>query len=352
MALVPALGALILLWANQEAARAPQGIAVPPGRVAELLAGLAPDARPAPLGATWPAWSDRGPTGWGGEPAWRRWVELVRAEAEASSPAAARRAELALLARVQGRDGDAWEHLLACAGDPGLVAALLPAFSPGVPAEFLGQGARLPEGVLLAPALPPCDEARAGLRCLAGKRIECLEFELGAARCALRVSVDRDGLEVNLRHLAGGRARVRVLAPLPRGIDPGLVFADWEKLAGHEGPVEFTLDAEQPEHSLWLTFHPAEERWPSPRLELLARPSAGRELVLTSPGADEPVLARFAEALGELLQVPASLRAEGFRPASALEPIVLRFGPGPRSERKLLEYLGLAEAFALRAPIR
>lgn len=340
----------LVLGAGQEEARPTQPISAPPGRVAELLAGLAPDTHPATL-ATWPTWSDHSRAAWGGEPVWRRWVELVRAEAGAARPVPARRAELALLARMQGRDGDAWEHLLACAGDAQLVAALLPAFSPGVPVEFLGRPAPLPDGVLLTPALPPCDEARAGLRCLAGKRIEQLGFEVGAARCSLRVSVDGDGLEVSLRHLAGGPARVRVLAPVPRGIDPGLIFADWEKLPDHEGPVEFTLDAEQPEHSLWLTFHPAKESWPSPRLELLARPTAGRELVVSAPEPEER-LARFAEALGELVQVPASLRVEGVQAGAGLEPIVLHLGSGPRSERKLLEYLGLAEAFALRAPIR
>ncbi|NOT30149.1 MAG: hypothetical protein HOP15_06860, partial [Planctomycetes bacterium] len=69
-------------------------------------------------------------------------------------------------------------------------------------------------------------------------------------------------------------------------------------------------------------------------------------------GGGEPHLARFAEALGELLGAPAALRRPGFRPELALEPLVLRFGDGAPAERKLLEYIGLVEAFALHAPIR
>lgn len=335
----------------QERERTAAGLRLPAGRVAELLAALAPDEPERDFELGWPAWSDRSLAGWGGERAWRRWVELLRAEAAGAS-APERRAELAVLARLQGRDGEAWEHLRACAREPGLVAALLPLFSPGVPPEWLGRNDPLPDGVLLAPALPPSDEPRAGLRFLAGTRIERLEFAVGAARLALRVSVDRDGLEVSVRHLGGGATRVRVLPPLPRGIDPGQLLADWEKLPGHVGPVEFVLDAEASEHSLWLAFLPPAERWPSPPVEALRPPAPGSEIVLVSARDGEPLLARFAEALSELLGVPAAVRAPGFRSRAELEPLVMRFGDGSRAERKLLEYIGLAEAFALRAPIR
>ena len=322
------------------------GVSLPAGRVASLLAGLPPGVRPRALEVRWPAWSDRSEAGWGAAEPWRRWVELVRAEQAAGASDPDRRAELAVLARLQGRDGDAWEHLLACASQPELVVTLLPLFTPGVPLASLGREGALPDGVLLTPALPPCEDARAGLRALAGRRIERREFEVGAARCALAVTVDRDGLELGLRHVAGGAARVRLLPPLPRGVEPGQLFADWEKLAGHEGPVEFALDAEANEHTLWLTFLPPEERWPNPRLETLGRP-AGLEIVLRSPRGDEPYLARYAVALGELLGVPAVLRGARFVPPGPLEPLVLNLDAGPQGERKLVDSIGLAEAFVL-----
>jgi hypothetical protein len=338
-----------------ELVECPYGVSVPPGRVAELLESLPAELAALELPAPWPAWDERSASGWGGELAWRRWVELLRAERAGASGSAERRAELARLARLQGRDGDAWEHLLAVASEPARVAALLPLFVPGVPEAALGamrlpEGS-LPDGVLLAPALPPCDDPSFGLRCLAGTRLEARDFALGAARCALKLSVERDGLEVALRHLSGGPARVRVRPPLPRGVDAGLLFADWERQEGH-APVEFTLSAEAPEHSLWLTFHPPSARWPKPRLETLAPEVAQREVVVLSPYGDEPHFARFAEALGELLGVPSALARAGSRPRGVLAPIALHLSDELDAERKWLDVLGLAEAFALRAPVR
>src|SRR5262245_9519678 len=335
-------------------------VSLPPGRVAEMLDRIG-DAATEPgelgpgalaLGEPWPAWDARTSTGWGGEPVWRRWVELVRAEANAAASAPPRRAQLALVARLQGRDGDAWAHLVACEPDPGLVAALLPLFTPGVPRALLGQRGALPDGVLLTPSLPPADDPRAGLRWLAGKRIERTEFEVGAARCSLTVSVEPDGIEVTVHHLSGGAARVRVQAPLPRGVEPGLAFADWEKLPPGSGPTEFRLDAESNEHSLWVTFHPPGARWPSPRLDSISALNPGREILLESPRGDEPELHRFAEALSELLGVEARATAPGSLPRAGLEPLVLRFDPGPSRERMLADLIGLAEAFALSAPDR
>jgi hypothetical protein len=330
-------------------------VSLPPGRVAEMLVRIG-DAAPEPgalaRGEPWPAWDDRTSGGWGGEPTWRRWVELVRAEADAAASAPGRRAQLALVARLQGRDGDAWAHLVACESDPGLVAALLPLFSPGVPRALLDQRGALPDGVLLTPALPPADEPRAGLRWLAGKRIERRDFEVGAAHCSLTVSLEPDGVEVSVRHLSGGAARVLVQAPLPRGVEPGLAFADWEKLPPGAGPVEFRLDAEANEHALWVTFRPPEARWPSPPLDTLVALNPGREILLESPRGDEPELRRFAEALSELLGVEARTSASGARPRAGLEPLVLRFGTAPARERLLTDLIGLAEAFALSAPDR
>jgi hypothetical protein len=328
-------------------------LALPPGPVAELVARIGPEVEPAAVGPGWPAWSDRSAAGWGGEPAWRRWIELLALESAGPAPDPRRRAELALLARAQGRDGDAWAHLVAAEASPAIVAGLLPFFSPGVPLEHLGR-AVLPEGVVLAPALPPSADGRGGLRQLAGTEIECREFAVGAARCSLRVSVQRDGLEVRLLHLGGGPARVAVAPPLPRGIERGLVLADWEKLTGSAAaePVEFLLAAEPPEHSLWLTFHPRAERWPDPRAEVLAAVRVERELVVCSPAGDEAHLARFAAAAGELLGIPARLAPQGFAAASGREPLVLNLGRGPGDEAKLVEILGALEAFLLRPAVR
>jgi len=321
----------------------PGTVSLPRGAVARALDEVEPGTAPRSALAPWPAWSDRSPAGWGGEATWRRWVELVRAERGAAQPEPARRAELARVARLQGRDGDAWHHLVATAADPSWCVTLLPLFLPGVPENELERRGPLPDGVLLRPSLPPDDTPGAGLRQLAGARVEALAFEVGAARLSLALRVERDGLEVKVVHRAGGEARVRVAPPLPRGIEAGLLFADWEKQGDPRAPVEFVLTAEDPEHILWLTFHPPKDHLAHPPLASLRAPQPGREVLVVSPAGDEPVLMGLAGALEELLGVPARLVSSAYRPAPGLEPLVLHLDDTPNGERRLLHWLGLAE---------
>ena len=333
-------------------------ITLPAGRVADLLEGLGPDVVPAALENVWPDWSDRSPRGWAGELPWRRWVELVRAEAGASAPDPARRGELAVLARMQGRDADAWRHLVDTAREPAIAAGLLPLFVPGVPPALVGSSGPLPDGVLLSPALPPVlDHAgRSGLRALAGSMLEHRAVLVGGARLSLRVAVEPDGLQVDLAHLEGPSVRVRVQPPLPGGIDAGPYHVDWERLPeDRRDAVEFLLGPakEQRTHTLWVSFRRRRENWPAPRIESIAPLDRSRALLVASPRGDEPHLARFAEALGELFALPTALVSE---PASGdaflLEPIVIRIGEGWAGERKLATMIGLAEDFALRPRAR
>lgn len=318
-------------------------VSLPPGAIAALLETVDLEGPQAELDLRWPDWTDRGPGGWGGVAPWRRWVELVRAEAAASAPDAKRRAALATLARAQGRDADAWQHLLACAADPGVVAALFPLFLPGVPADVLAGGEPWPEDVLLRPALPPTDDPRGGLRVLRGLSLEHAGFGVGGARVALALRVDGDGCGVTLRHLSGPMVRVRARPPLPRGVDPGLLFVDWERTdPGAELP-SLTLTAEEPEHSVWITFHRPKERWPAP---LEPRPGLDRELVLVVPEEDG-ALRRSAEALGELLEMPVRVVRERPAQGEGPEPLVLSFDEPAGRERKWIAMLGQAEDFVL-----
>jgi len=354
---VRALSALVLALpaAAQDDANVtpgPGSVSLPRGAAARALDEVERGTTALAFTHAWPPWSDRSASGWGGEPTWRRWVELLRAERAAAEPDPARRAELARVARLQDRHGDAWSHFAAAAAEPGWLVTLLPLFVPGIPAELAGASAALPDGVLLRPSLPPSDVPGAGLRQLAGTRVEALSFRVGAAEARLALSVERDGLEIELVHLAGGPARVRVAAPVPRGIEPGLLFADWEKRPGPLAPVEFLLSAEEPEHTLWLTFHPPRDHLPSPPLELLRTPRAERGILLVSPGGDEPHLLACAHALAELFEIPCELRAAEYVPAPGLEPLVVRLGTDPDGERRLVHWLGYAERHFLGLPGR
>jgi hypothetical protein len=342
--LLAAVAALALpQFGEENVTPGPGTVSLPRGAVARAVDELEPGTPPRAFAFVWPAWSERSDAGWGGEVVWRRWVELLRAERAAEASAPARRAELALVARLQDRHGDAWAHFAAAAGEPGWLATLLPLLVPGVPLENAASEGALPDGVLLRPALPPSDVPGAGLRELAGKRVEALALRIGAAEARLALSVDRDGLEVKLFHVAGGAARVRIEPPLPLGVEAGVLFADWDKRPGPIAPVEFTLTAEDPEHSLWLTFHPREEHLANPPLEWVRTPRVERGIVLLSPAGTEPHLGACASALAELFEVPCVLRAEGFTPPAGLEPLVIRLGSGADGERRLAHWLGLAE---------
>lgn len=357
--LAPVLGRLFLalvasvqLPDDENVTPGPGTVSLPRGTAARALDELERGTAAKPFGYAWPAWDERSAAGWGGEPTWRRWVELLRAERAAETSDPARRAELALVAHLQGRHGDAWEHFSAAAAEPAWLATLLPLFVPGVPLELATSRAPLPEGVLLTPSLPPSDVPGAGLRQLAGTRLEALSFQVGAAELRLALSVDRDGLEIKLVHLSGASTRVRVLPPVPRGIEPGLVFADWEKRPGELVPIEFVLTAEDPEHTLWLTFHPPRDHLPNPPLELVRTPSVARGILVLSPTGAEPHLVAFTHALAELFEVPCELFSSDHVPRAGLEPLVLRLDTSSDGERRLAHWLGHAERHFLAARVR
>ncbi|HED63969.1 MAG TPA: hypothetical protein ENJ09_00275, partial [Planctomycetes bacterium] len=209
---------------------------------------LDPDWNPATL---WPAWDERGEDGWGGERAWRRWMELLRAEAggpDANTPR--RRAELALAALLQGRAVDAWRDLFASGTGP-FAAAVLPAFVPGRPIDALASRDPLPPGSTLTPFLPPprgltaADPAAAGdplegFGPFRGRSFVDNDVRIGTSRLRLELKLDDDGVQIDLSHLAGPAVAVGVRAPHPPGVSFGRVYADWEDV--EEGCLSQVFD--------------------------------------------------------------------------------------------------------------
>ena len=327
---------------------------LPPGPVADRVATLARLERSAPEAPAWPRWTP--PSGpddpWAAEAPWRDWVELVRDEAAAEPPDPGRRARLALLARAQGRDADAWRHLLA-AGETAEASALLPAFLPGLltpDPEADGGGSHL------APALPPGSPTADGpLRSLVGREMRLEGFALGGARLSITVRVEGDGVQVDLAHLEGPEVRVAVTLPVPPGVELGVVYADWERLDETDAPVPLVLSPDSPTHELWGRFRSLAVRWPAPLpgddSPLVRTPE---RVVIQVPrgGAPDPRVARFAEGLAELIERPTSLRRAGDMPRESeegrgLEPLLLHLDDPAEAERKLVALMGLAEAHAL-----
>ena len=354
-------------------------IVLPLGPMADLLARLEQRGfEPVPPPRGWPAWFDApdssdatgddraaGPS-WNDELPWREWVELLRAEssAPANDPERAeRRARLALLAKTQGRGSDAWRHLLRCGEDP-IVDAVLPALLPGVPLELLGQPGPLPPGVLLTPAVPPATEDEHGrLNVLAGRSMEHRDVRIGDTIAKLVVLIEGDGVQVDVIHTSGPPVDVRVLPPLPAGVEIGLLYSDWEKVATERATVALHLHPDEPRHSLWGRFRGRRDRWPSPRAGALRDSKAPGA---TGPNPDLPVpdlevvvppalagdarLARFSEALSELFERPCTLRTtRAPRKTSLLEPISIHLGDGSDWERKLLGLISMIEATVLRS---
>ncbi len=323
--------------------------------MAELLAALDPEAAIPPPPPAWPDWSDPTPAGWGAEEPWRSWVELLRAETHAAEPDPERRVRLALLARAQGRDADAWRHLRAAGPHP-LVAAVLPALLPGVPSELVGRDAPLPPGVLLRPALPPAThDPRGSLRELAGRVMEHRRVRVGETLVSLRVLVEGDGVQVDLVHKSGPPVELRVEPPVPPGVEIGLLYADWERVDDGTVAVGLRLSAEEPRHTIWGRFRSRHERWPAPlpRATGVPRPRVPLRLVVPAGAERTPRLARFAEALSELFGLACELREGDRAPDGGLfEPTTLHLGDGPDAERKLVAMISLVEAHALAGAAR
>ena len=344
---------------------ATQGFELPPGSAADAVASVLPTTEPAHLpGEPWPAWDRRDETGWGSPVPWLRWARLVRAEAEAEVSDPVRRAQLALCARVQGRDRDAWDHLVSLAGQPEVIAALLPAFLPGAqpgngPAGAPPQGSAgcvevgglpgdLRSGDRLRPPLPPAlDPERIPPGTIPKAVIGLERFRVGDSELAFRLELLEDGVEIKLRHLAGPAAELFFVLPTPRGQSIRSIYANWERVPDPDLPVGLRVSAEEPEGELWGRFFPRSARWP----EALPRGRDARvqegEMRLVGP-VDDPFLASMAQGLGALLETECGL-VEGPLPAAGFrEPLSIHLEEGPDREPKLLGLISRAEAYVLR----
>ena len=323
----------------------PPQIALPPSAAARALAALGPDTRPvAPDLKPWPAWEERGESGWGGELAWRRWVELVRAEARAETPDPRRRAALALLARAQGRDLDAWAHFAACAGAPETLAWLAPALALGAD-PFVEGTARgvLADGVVLTPALPPGEAPLAPVRETSVEGIT-----IGGARAKLTLRLEPDGVQVDLAHQGGGAAELGLRMRAPQGFAIGVLYADWERQDGAPTELRFTLSAEAPEHTVWGRFERQRRTWPAGLPERGWATLGGAGIAVIAPDPQPAILVRLAEALGELFEVPSeAVPSRSIERDGALAPVELTIPAGPAGEAELSGILSLAERFAL-----
>lgn len=240
---------------------------------------------------------------------WKRWASAVRA-ASGSSDAAAQRAWLAALAHLQGRSDDAWEHLAHAGGDPSQLAAVLPLLFPGVEPERLSSWPTLPDGVLLTPALPPPSTPAAEVRLGTGRvrsgtaRIE--QLQVGAARIALAMRVEGDGVEVECTHLAGEPAHLRVRLPEPPDFELRSEYLDWNELEGVREAREIALAPGGEPVILFGRYRPRKVAWTT-RVPPGLPAQAGRDglLLLTTKSS---LVAGLAAGLQQVLELRVEVR--------------------------------------------
>jgi hypothetical protein len=228
---------------------------LPAGPASETASKIAADTKPAVL----PKLAE---DPWQSPATWRRFGELLSAEAAGKAPDPARRAELALLALAQHRWDDAWLHFGECASSPAVVAALLPRFLPGTSAAA---DEALPDGAVLTPALPPlAAEGPGAPRGFVQRRAMRIEgLVVGAAHLALRVSVEGEGVEIDIEHQSGGAVKLAVAIPE----DPQFAFADeyvdWFRQEKPGVPHEVSIQPGDEAHTLYARFEPRKAEWPT-----------------------------------------------------------------------------------------
>ncbi|MCE9593948.1 MAG: hypothetical protein K8S98_07135 [Planctomycetes bacterium] len=350
--------ALVLAWLLQEPTAAPR-VELPKGPAAVALAATPDDVRSAKL-----AWSGLPLSGdapeWRQATTWSAWAEALRAEAHARGADPQRVTRLALFARLTGRDDDAWDHFAALKGAPEQAAALLPLFLPGVQAtELLAldehSGAcvgPLRDGVLLSPAAPPpsvaAADVRLGYASIERRAMSLDELRIGAAVVRLQVSLESDGVQIDLTHKSGGAATVRVLLPELPDFEIYVQYDDWVRQEAVGVPLQVALAPGDETHSLFGRFRPRRIAWPTelPTRASHALASDGLVLVLDEHSARAPVLRAATDGLARLIEAPCRVE-----PLASSTPGAVRIDLSEDADgRKWSSILSLAERWALAHP--
>ena len=172
----------------------------------------------------------------------------------------------------------------------------------------------------------------------------------------MKVAVEPDGVQVDLRHIGGGPVKLYARIPCPPELEIRVEYAGWMRMDTVGEPLPIELSPEEPLFSLWGRALARQDSWP---LTLPEGTFAQLRLggLALEVAVDDPALAQLdqlAAALGRLLAVPSELRllepGERPRPARAVGPVVVHLGSGPERDRKLGSVLSLAEEFALAGP--
>ena len=306
---------------------------------------------------------------WSNPAVWARWAELVREVSRTERPdtpgapdASARaHALLAELALAHGRWDDVWVHAAKLADAPALLAALGPHVAPGAPWSATGGAGGLPgplpDGILLRPGLPPPNPERP-LGWPDTRTVVVEGLKIGDALVGFELSLEGDGVQIDLTHRGGGPVTVAVEVPVPYARKLRVVHLDWERIEDEdgpivEGPIEVTLspDDEEP-HVIWGRFSIEPPTWgerlPEAVTEQIARD--GFRVRTTPDDPERAIVDAFAAALGTLFEAPAEVTTEPppqGPDAREDAPLHIHLAPGPGRAAKLRALVSMAERFVL-----
>ncbi|MFN0007968.1 MAG: hypothetical protein ACKVXR_08680 [Planctomycetota bacterium] len=301
MLLRPFLGPILVAIGAQEAPR----IELPAGPAAEVLKRL--EAVPPAVLPVLP--SDP----WARPETWKRWAEILVLETQASEPDPLRSAELALLALAQGRYEDAWERFEPCGSSSPVARALLPHFLPGARSYPLADGA------VLAPALPPPSSAEARAAGSVRGGIDRREMKIeglvvGAATIAMKVSVEIEGVQIDVQHLSGGPVQLAIAIPRDPRFGFSDEYVDWYRAEVKGVAHALSIQPGDEEHTLYARFEPRAPEWPTllPEEVPAQVASGGLRIVARGGNGELDLLRAVAESLtAGPLRIPAVLHEEG-----------------------------------------
>ncbi len=312
---------------------------LPAGPLAEAVRRLDPGVKPAALDP-----DDRS-ADWSQPPTIERWGRALEAAAGAQRSG---RAALALLALRQGRAGDAWDHVAACKDDPALLAALLPCFLPGADVAIEGD-APLPDGAVLRPATPPRTRAPVPGR-PERREMHRRGLRVGDAVLDLRVAVEPEGVQIDVKHVSGGVARLAIAIPREEGYALASEYVNWfrQEETGIAHRIEVGPDAV--EFTLYGRFDPRPSAFPA--LVPGARPAVLEHGGLEIRPSPAPGGAERAAALARVLARPPLRLAARVRapdaPAGAWTPLCVDLSDPAGAEGKLADLCSAVERSALR----
>lgn len=374
--------------ASQEAARAEDApvaarFDLPPGAAAEAVARVTPDLEPAATP------TDLGRAGrvpalpadaWTRAETWDAWATLLASEralgstaggaksSDAASSATAatsassatgtadataraeRRARLALLALDHGRTEDAWVHLAATT--PAWTAALLPRFLPGVPGDSpIGRGGAtgaLAADVVLAPALPPPSAERVAGR-VDRRAMTTRTVRIGESTVSMRVAVEAEGVQIDVRHVAGPPARFSVRIPRSPDYAYGDEYVDWYRQDAQGVPHALEVKPGEEEHTLYARFDTRRETAAAglPRALPAGLARGGLWLLVPEGAPDAAVVAAAARAIERVgLGFTCGVRAPG-APSSGLSGTTVDLADAATRADKLAWLVSAVEHFTL-----